>query len=399
MFTPPFSAHPFDALPMKRTPLAFAAVVLALAASPLAAQPVITGFDNLHWGATRDSVQRYWRETPRAESRQGEWAFLQFADWQSMQWTVTVHDQLGFQQFYAKSLMPPTDRRCQGGFERYAERIRRLYGTITPQGGVNNPGGGNLCEAVAAGRATAVYTWTDPANNAIARVFIDPADGRMVHMQAGAPFVQFANAQAASAPAQPTQPAPAAQAGRLTGYDSRVWDPQAPAVQLPFGTPADEIRRRYGRPFREDSDDVGPGMTDILYTDNNGGGLVFTVHRTDGLVRVINSTGLSVPDLPCNEFWARARDRVAARFPGVTPRGGAHNPRGGNLCEQVQAGNAFAEMVWADPAGGPTVWLRVGPSTGVISIATASPQFHQWFDTSPLGRERWERVRRAGGGR
>lgn len=392
---------------MKRIPLASTAVVLALAASPVAAQPVITGFDNLHWGATRDSVQRYWRETPRAETRQGNWAFLQFADWEGMQWNLAVHDRLGFQRFYAKSLASPADRNCERVFERYVARLRRLYRDITPQGGVNNPGGGNLCEAVAARRANAGYTWRDPANGADAVVFIDPADGRMVYMQAGAPFREWAmeqdrlaaagQQQPAAAATQPSQPAP--QPARLTGYDSRVWNPQAPRVQLAFGTPAAEIRRRYGDPFREDTRDLGPDLTDLIYSGDNGEGLVFTVHRTRGLVRVINSTGLSVPDLPCNAFWARARDRAAALFPGVTPQGGAHNPRGGDLCEQVQAGTAFAEMVWKDPAGGPTVWLRVGPSTGVISVATQSPEFHQWFDTSAMGRERWERVRRAGGGR
>ncbi len=61
--------------------------------------------------------------------------------------------------------------------------------------------------------------------------------------------------------------------------------------------------------------------------------------------------------------------------------------------------DSFAEMVWRDPAGGPTAWLRVGPSTGVISVATAAPEFHRWFDTSAPGRERWDRVRRAAGGR
>jgi hypothetical protein len=396
---------------MKRIPLASAAVVLALAASPLAAQPVITGFDNLHWGATRDSVQRYWRETPAAEARQGSWAFLQFADWEGMQWNLAVHDQLGFNRFYAKSLHSTADRRCERVFQQYVERLQRLYGAITPQGGVNNPGGGNLCEAVAARRATASYTWMDPANGAAAVVFIDPADGRMVYMQASSSFLQWAAEQdrlaaagqqpaPAAAPAQPSRPAPQpAQSTRLTGYDSRVWSPQGQPLQIAFGTSAAEIRRRFGNPVLEDTRDLGPDLTDLIYTQDNGEGLVFTVHRSRGLVRVINSTGLSTPDLPCDAFWARARDRAAALFPGVTPRGGAHNPRGGDLCEQVRAGNAFAEMVWTDPAGGPTVWLRVGPSSGVISVATQSPEFHQWFDTSAMGRERWERVRRAGGGR
>ncbi|HYR07720.1 MAG TPA: hypothetical protein VEQ60_08120, partial [Longimicrobium sp.] len=98
---------------MRRAPLLSAAVVLALAASPLAAQPVITGFDDLHWGATRDSVQRYWRETPASETRQGEWAFLRFADWEGMQWMLAVHETRGFQQFLARSLASPSDPGCQ----------------------------------------------------------------------------------------------------------------------------------------------------------------------------------------------------------------------------------------------------------------------------------------------
>src|SRR5687768_16632078 len=121
---------------MKRIPLLTAAVVLALAGSPLAAQPVITGFDDLHWGATRDSVQRYWRETPASETRQGEWAFLRFADWEGMQWELSVHDRQGFQGFRAKSLASPADRRCQRVFEQYVERTRRAYAGITPEGGV-----------------------------------------------------------------------------------------------------------------------------------------------------------------------------------------------------------------------------------------------------------------------
>ena len=380
---------------MKRIPLASAAAALALAASPLAAQPVITEFDDLHWGATRDSVQRFWRETPASETRQGEWAFLRFADWENMQWELVVHDREGFQGFRAKSLTPATDQRCGRVFEQHAERVRGAYDHITPEGGVNNPGGGNLCEAVAAGRAGARYVWVDPATGATAAVYIDAADGRVVFMQAGPPLVAWLAAQR-QGQASADQPA---QSPRLTGYDSRVWNPQGQPLQIAFGTSAAEIRRRFGDPVLEDTRDLGPDLTDLIYTQDNGEGLVFTVHRSRGVVRVINSTGLSTPELPCNAFWARARDRAAALFPGVTPRGGAHNPRGGDLCEQVKGGSAFAEMVWRDPAGGPTVWLRVGPSSGVISVATQSPEFHQWFDSSAMGGERWERVRRAGGGR
>lgn len=379
---------------MKRTPLASAAVLLALAAAPVAAQPRITGLNDLRWGASRDSLQRYLRQVPISEYRLAEWQFLRMPDRDGMQWIVGVRDSDGFQSFLARSLARPGDPECQRAFEQQVERVRRLFPGITPDGGLRNPDGGNLCEAVLARGASARFVWRDPANGAVALVYIDYTTGLMTYMYASRSVAESDRASGAIGTSvlflMRDRPIPE--------YGREVWNPEARLpTTLPLGARAADILRYYGEPVRRDTENVGPGMTDIVYADSGGGGLVLTMHDTAGLVRVIHSTGQAVPDLPCNAFWARARDRVAARLPDVTPRGGAHNPGGGDLCEQVKAGTAFAEMVWEDSAAGFTVWLRVDPSSGEISLAFQSPQFHQWFDTTAMGRERWERVNRAAG--
>jgi hypothetical protein len=389
--------------PMNVSFLSRAAVLLALAAAPAAAQTpraVITGFDNLRWGAARDTVTRYWRETPQSETTERGMTFMRFVDWEGMQWTVAVHERQGFSHFLAKSVPTLAAERCPRVFEQYVRRMQRRYDDITPQGGENNPGAGNLCEEVRAGRASARYTWTDPVNNAGSSVYIDPADGRVVFTQETAFFRDWRaqrDQPAAQAQAQPPAPAPAAPpaAAAPAGYDSRLWNPREPAVQIPFGASRQDVVRAFGEPVLEDTRNVGPDMVDLIYS-RGGQGVVFTVHRTRGMIRASNSTGLVGADEPCNAFWQRMRGRVAALFPGVTPRGGAHNPRGGDLCQEVQAGRAFAEMVWPTPDGG-SVWLRVGPSSGAISVAVSSADYHRWFDTSAEGRERAERVRRAAG--
>jgi hypothetical protein len=379
---------------LKRIPLASAAVLLALAASPLAAQPKITGFNDLRWGASRDSVQRYWGGAPIMEVQLAEWEFLRMPDRDGMQWIFGIHESDGFQSFLARSLATPADVECQRAFERQVERVRRLLPGITPDGRVHNPGGGNLCEAVVASQASARFVWRDPAGGAVILVYIDYTTGRMTYMYASPSVAASDRASGALG----TSTLFLMGDERLAGPEARVWNPEMRLpTTLPFGAPAADILRYYGEPVRRDTENAGPGMTDHVYADSSGGGLVITMHQTAGLVRVIHSTGRWVPDLPCNQFWARARDRVAARLPGVTPRGGAHNPRGGDLCQQVKAGTAFAEMVWADSAGGQTVWLRVEPASGEISLAIQSPQFQQWFDTTAMGRERWERVNRAAG--
>ncbi|WP_420127397.1 hypothetical protein [Longimicrobium sp.] len=379
---------------MKRIPLASAAVLLALAALPLSAQPVITGLDDLRWGATRDAAERYWRGVPILEYKVAEWEFLRMPDRDGMQWILGMHVSAGFQSFLARSVASPGDAECQRAFEQFVERMRRLAPGITPDGQVHNPGGGNLCQAVLARQGYARFVWKDPASGAVALVYIDHTSGRMTYVYQSPDVAASDRASGAIGTStlflMRDLPLPAS--GR------EVWNPQARLpTTLPLGAPGADILRYYGDPVRRDTENVGPGMTDHVYADSGRGGLVLTMHETAGLVRVIHSTGQTVPDLPCNAFWARARDRVAARMPGVTPRGGAHNPRGGDLCEQVKAGTAFAEMVWEDSAAGFTVWLRVDPSSGETSLAFQSPQFHQWFDGSPMGRERWERVNRAAG--
>ncbi|HEX2076736.1 MAG TPA: hypothetical protein VHG08_03475 [Longimicrobium sp.] len=399
---------------MSSTSFIRAALLLALAV-PTAAQAqrgTIVGFGELEWGDSRQEVERYWRETPHTEHTERGMTFMQFQDWEGMQWSVGVHERDGFAQLFARSLTSTPAAECPRVFAQHVARMRRQYARLAETGGESNPGGGNLCEAVRAGRATARYEWQDPVNGARATVYVDPGDGRVVYSEESGAFRQWraqgpvAYAQVAPAPsgaapqsaaqAPPAMP-PAGQPAVFGGYDSRLWNPGERAVQIPFGAPRREIERVFGEPLLEDTRRVGPGMVELMYTQG-GQGLVFTVHNTRGLIRANNSTGLVGPDVPCNQFWERMRNRVAAMFPGATPRGGAHNPRGGDLCEEVQAGRAFAEVVWPTADGG-TVWLRIGPETGVISVAVSSREYHQWFDTSPEGRERFERVRRAAAGR
>jgi hypothetical protein len=381
---------------MKRISLLWATVVLSLAALPLAAQPVITGLNDLRWGASREAAERYWRGVPILEYKVAEWEFLRMPDRDGMQWILGIHVSQGFQSLLARSPASPGDAECQRAFEQFVERMRRLAPGITPDGRVHNPGGGNLCEAVLARQGYARFVWKDPANGAVVLAYIDHTTGRMTYMY-GSPAVAASDRASG---AIGTSVLFLMRDLPIPEFGLKVWNPEARLpTTLPLGAPAADILRYYGEPVRQDAENVGPDMTDHVFADSSGSGLVLTMHETAGLVRVIHSTGQAGPDLPCNAFWARARDRVAARMPGVTPRGGVQNPHGGDLCEQVRAGTAFAEMVWADSAAGLTVWLRVEPSSGEISLAFQSPQFHQWFDNSETGRERWERVHRAAGAR
>ncbi|HEY0021819.1 MAG TPA: hypothetical protein VGB24_02885 [Longimicrobium sp.] len=383
-------------------PISRIAVLLTLAITPAVAQgqAKINGYGDLNWGATRDAVTRYWRETPAAENTERGMAFMQFKDWQGLQWIVAAHQQQGFSHFRATSVPTLAAADCPRVFGRHVAALTRSYSPVAAQGGVNNPGGGNLCDEVRAGRATARYTWADPVNNAAATLYIDPANGRIVYT-AETPFFREWLAQRGQPAAQSApQPAPAPAAAPVpaapTGYDSRLWRPSdQPVRQLPFGASRADIQRTFGEPLLARSDDVSPGMIELLYSRDEGG-LVFTVHQTKGLIRVVNSTGFMGPDEPCNAFWERMRARVAAMFPGVTPQGGAHNPAGGDLCEQVKAGRAFAETAWPTADGG-SVWLRIGPSTGAISVAVSTPDYHRWFDATADGRERADRLRRASG--
>lgn len=384
-------------MPILRTSVLLAAALLALSASSLRAQTaVITGFDDLDWGASRDSVTTYWRETPAAERRERGVSFLTFKPWEGMSWVAGVDDRDGFVYLEGTSLPFSTPAACEALFDRYVAGLVRRFAGITPIGGKSNPGGGKLCDNVRSGTAQAVVAWRDPVNGAASAIRISE-EGQVIWTMGTASFQRWRAAGRDAAPSAAADPSAAGTASAIEGFDSRLFDPRAAELRFAWGTPRAEIERALGRPLMTDERDLPAGTGDLLYTDDDGHGLAFTIDPAKGLVRGVSSTGLAGADAPCAEVWERLRARIAARMPGVTPRGGMVNPRGGDLCQAVKEGTAFAEMVWT-AADGSALTLRIGERSGGISIIATSAGFQRWFESSPLGRTRAERIRRAAGG-
>lgn len=190
-----------------------AAVLAGALAAPAAAQSpdtaVLGGYDGLKWGADRAKVTTYWNEQPLSETRERGLARLRFKEYNGMDWVLAVHDQRGFVQFEATSASSVPVGACEAVFNYYHQAFMKLYPHITPVGGKRNAGGGDLCEAVKAGRAEARYSWTDPVNGAVATLQVN-RDGRTGYTMAAPFYREWASAAPAAVPPA-AAPRPAAQ--------------------------------------------------------------------------------------------------------------------------------------------------------------------------------------------
>lgn len=164
------------------------AALLSLgAAAPLAAQTpntsIVPGFEKqIRFGISRDQVNTFWRETPRAERRVGPVTEMDYVPWQGMNWTVMVHDQLGLIGIVATSLPANTPALCRRIFNALVQGMNDEL-RVRPAGQVSAAPGDNLCREVAAGRGEAEFHWRTAEQVGVS-VWVEPRDG-LVHYVLG----------------------------------------------------------------------------------------------------------------------------------------------------------------------------------------------------------------------
>lgn len=259
----------------------FALAALVLAAAPAAAQNTVPandpakvpGFD-IRWGATREQVNAYWRETPRSEQRERGVAMLAFAPWEGMDWTAMVHEQHGLIGLAASSQAGFAPAMCERVFEAWLGDLRESFAGITPIGGKNVPAGENACTAVREGRGTATFTFANPRTDVVATIWINPQNG-LVHYAMGtrafrewAGIEQQMQAMGASPATPPQAAAPPQAAPAATAQNLGVTDRAMRAIR-PGATYA-QIVAIIGREGSRASAVQGSGANSETYTWQDG---------------------------------------------------------------------------------------------------------------------------------
>ncbi|HEX2079073.1 MAG TPA: hypothetical protein VHG08_15220 [Longimicrobium sp.] len=196
---------------MTRPNAVLLSAVAMLSAAPLAAQDnsAVPGFDGgIHWGATKEQVNTFWREEPSAESREGTISMIAYKPWQQMNWTVYVDDTRGLIGLYAVSLPDLDAGTCERVFDGLVRAMRASFRGVEPTGEKREASGEDFCPAVRAGRAQGSYTWVEPGTGVRARVWVQPATGQVGYMM-GTPYFQDWSVRRQAQQTQPAQQAPA----------------------------------------------------------------------------------------------------------------------------------------------------------------------------------------------
>jgi hypothetical protein len=225
-------------IPHLRTAGCSLALLLGAAVS-VAAQDrdttAVPGFDGgIHWGATQEQVNAFWRETPLQQARVRDATLLAYKPWQNMNWTAFVHDERGLFGLVAQSLPSLSADQCEAVFNGLVRAMKESFPGVQPDGEKQVERGDALCPAVRAGRAHAQFSWTDPATGVIAVVRVNPETGTADYAMGTRFFAGWAKpgqeAAAGPAPAAAPQAATAA-APQTDAHDLGVTERALKAIR------------------------------------------------------------------------------------------------------------------------------------------------------------------------
>jgi len=149
-------------------------------------------------------------------------------------------------------------------------------------------------------------------------------------------------------------------------------------AELPWGSPADKVRARWGDPVAEEP---VTNAVELAYHQTVNGQQVeaeFTIHQNHGLIVGCYVVPFDGPE-NCSAMFTQWRDAISQAYPGIDCREEQEVEQDGMAFDQAFALGAASWCVeWDDPSGLSRIELLVWPSAEVFWVSYYGPHADAW---------------------